>query len=73
MEEIKKKYLIIKILLACLIVVSFAVIWASLHDIIKGEENITLEIFAAVLSFGALIFSILKFQKIKQKTFNFQI
>ena len=61
----KKKKLFLKVLLAGIIIICLALIWAGLHDIIKGEENITAEIIAVSGSVLVLVYLLIKFVRIR--------
>jgi predicted Co/Zn/Cd cation transporter (cation efflux family) len=58
----KKKYktmnqtgILKKILLSIAVIILLALDWAALHDIIKGEENLTLEYSIVVFSAGVFV------------------
>jgi hypothetical protein len=53
-----------KILFTGIIIICLALLWAALHDIIKGEEDITAEIFAVVISFAGIILASSRLRKI---------
>lgn len=60
-----KKNLFSNILLTGITIVCLVMIWAGLHDIIKGEENITAEIIAVTGSTVVLIYVIFRFIKFR--------
>jgi len=62
MESKNYRNLFIKILWGGIITICLALIWAGLHDIIKGEEDTTAEITAIILSIAVLIYIIPKFR-----------
>jgi len=60
-----KKNLFSNILLTGITIVCLALTWAGLHDIIKGEENITSEIIAVSGSAVVLMYVILRFIRVR--------
>jgi hypothetical protein len=50
-----------------IVIVSLLISWAALHDIIKGEEDITSETAALVLSFILIIYSVYKLRKLRTR------
>lgn len=60
-----KNHALTKIFFWILIVVLLALLWAALHDIIKGEEDITAEIIAVAVSLAGIIFASFRLIKIR--------
>lgn len=65
MKSKKKKNLFSYILLAGITIVCLALIWAGLHDVMKGEENITAEIIAVSGSAVVLMYVIFRFFRVR--------
>ena len=65
MRSKKNTNLFLKIFWTGIIIICLVLVWAGLHDIIKGEEDITAEIIAVIVSIAVIIYIIAKFRKIR--------
>lgn len=65
MRSKKNTNLFLKIFWTGIIIICLVLIWAGLHDIIKGEENITAEIIAVSGSVLVLVYLLIKFVRIR--------
>lgn len=65
MRPEKNTNLFLKIFWTGIIIICLVLIWAGLHDIIKGEENITAEIIAVSGSVLVLVYLLIKFVRIR--------
>lgn len=55
------------IYLTAIAVISFYLLWTGLHDIIKGEEDITLELTAVIISAAIIVYIAFRIKKIRTR------